>query len=82
MNDPLIPFITSANRAQSKTAPALTEPMDAHLSVSQTLALLAADMNAYPERALPVDTCLVARIISLVGQVDVDLNSPLSAEDE
>lgn len=39
-------------------------------------------MNAYPERMLPVDTCLVTRIISLVGQADVDLNTPLFAEDE
>ncbi|WP_268968741.1 type II toxin-antitoxin system PrlF family antitoxin [Pseudomonas paraversuta] len=56
--------------------------MEAHPSVSRTLELLAADMNSHPERILPVDTCLVARIISLVCQVDVDLNTPLSAEDE
>ncbi|WP_415264271.1 type II toxin-antitoxin system PrlF family antitoxin [Pseudomonas serbica] len=56
--------------------------MEGHLSVSRTLGLLAADMDTYPERMLPVDTRLVARILSLVGQVDVDLNSPLSAEDE
>ncbi|MNF15894.1 putative regulator PrlF [compost metagenome] len=55
--------------------------MEAHLSVSRTLELLAADMNAYPERLLPVEMRLVDRIISLVGEVDVDLNSPLSAED-
>ncbi|WP_281881584.1 type II toxin-antitoxin system PrlF family antitoxin [Pseudomonas atacamensis] len=56
--------------------------MDGHLSVSQTLGLLAADMDTYPERIQPVDTRLVARIFALVGQADVDLNSPLSAEDE
>jgi antitoxin PrlF len=82
MNDPRIPIITSVNRVQSKTAPTLTEPMEAHPSVFRALELLAADMNACPERMLPVDTCLVARIISLVGQVDVDLNTPLLAEDE
>ncbi len=82
MNDPRIPVITSTNRVQSKTSPALTDPMEAHPSVSRTLELLAADMNSHPERILPVDTCLVARIISLVCQVDVDLNTPLSAEDE
>lgn len=82
MNDPLIPTITSANRVESETAPALTEPMGAHLSVSRTLELLAADMDAHPERMLPVEMNLVARIFALVGQVDVDLNSPLSAEDE
>lgn len=82
MNDPRIPIITSENRVQNKTAPVLTEPMEAHHSVSRTLELLAADMNAYPERLLPVDTRLVTRIISLVGQADVDLNTPLFAEDE
>lgn len=82
MNDPRIPIITSANRVQSKTAPVLTEPMKAHPSVSRTLELLAADMNTYPERMLPLDTRLVVRIITLVGQLDVDLNTQLSAEDE
>lgn len=82
MNDPLIPIITSANCVQSKTSQALSEPMKAHPSVSRTLKQLAADMYAYPERIQPVDTRLVARITSLVGQMDVDLNSPLSAETE
>ena len=44
--------------------------------------LLAADMNAHPEHIRPVDSLLVDRIIALVGQVDVDLNTPLLAEDE
>ena len=81
MNDLRIPKITSAHRVQNKTSPA-KEPMEAHLSVSRTLGLLAADMDAYPKRMLPVDMRLVARIFELVGQVDVDLNSPLQAEDE
>lgn len=78
MNDPRIPIITADNRVQSKTA----EPIEAHLSVSRTLELLAADMNAHPEHIRPVDSLLVDRIIALVGQVDVDLNKPLLAEDE
>lgn len=81
MNDPRIP-ITSENIVQSTTAPVLTEPMKAHSSVSRTLELLAADMNAHPEHIRPVDSLLVDRIIALVGQVDVDLNTPLLAEDE
>jgi antitoxin PrlF len=81
MNDPRIPNIASAHRVQNKTSPA-NETMKAHLSVSRTLKLLAADIDAYPERMLPVEMNLVARIFALVGQVDVDLNSPLSAEDE
>ena len=82
MNVPFIPNFTSANRVESEIAPALTEPRGARLFVSRTLELLAADMDAHPERMLPVEMNLVARIFGLVGQVDVDLNSPLSAEDE
>lgn len=80
MNDPRIPNIKSAHHVR-KTSPA-NEPMERHLSVSRTLGLLAADMDTHPERMLPVEMNLVARIFSLVGQADVDLNSPLSAEDE
>ncbi|MHC8304800.1 type II toxin-antitoxin system PrlF family antitoxin [Pseudomonas sp. PB3P13] len=54
--------------------------MEAHLSTSRTLELLATEMDEHPERILSVEMCLVARINSLVGQVDIDLNSPLSAE--
>ncbi|WP_339526385.1 type II toxin-antitoxin system PrlF family antitoxin [Pseudomonas sp. EL_65y_Pfl2_R96] len=82
MNDPLIPLISPANRVESENSPAFIEPMGAHLSVSKTLELLAADMDAHPERVLHVEMNLVARIFALVGQVDFDLNSPLLAEDE
>ena len=82
MNEPHIHNFMSANHIESETAPALIEPMEAHLSVSRTLELLAADMNAHPEHIRPVDSLLVDRIIALVGQVDVDLNTPLLAEDE
>jgi hypothetical protein len=82
MNVPRFPFITTTNRVQSKISPAPIELMEAHLSVSQTLELLAADMNAHPELIQLVDKHLVARIISTGGLLVVDLNSPLSAEDE
>jgi antitoxin PrlF len=82
MNEPHIHNFMSANHVESETAPALIEPMEAHLSVSRTLELLAADMNAHPELIQPVDSRLVDRINALVGQADVDLNSPLSAQDE
>ena len=80
MNDPRILNIKSAHHIQ-KTSPA-NEPMEAHLSVSRTLGLLAADMDAHPELIQPVESRLVDRINALVGQAEVDLNSPLSAEDE
>ena len=80
MNDPRILNIKSAQHVQ-ETSPA-DEPMEAHLSVSRTLGLLAADMDAHPELIQPVDSRLVDRINALVGQADVDLNTPLFAEDE
>lgn len=80
MSKPRMPNIKSAHHIQ-KTSP-VNEPMEAHLSVSRTLGLLAADMDAHPELIQPVDSRLVDRINALVGQADVDLNSPLSAEDE
>lgn len=80
MNDPRIPNIKSAHHVR-KTSPA-NDPMEGHLSVRRTLELLAADMNAHSELIQPIDTRLVARILSLVGYVDVDLNLPLSAQDE
>jgi antitoxin PrlF len=82
MNDPRITIITSANGIQSQTASVLTEPMEAHSSAYRTLELLAADMNALPECIQTVDRRLVDRIIALVGQVDIDLNTPLLVDDE
>jgi antitoxin PrlF len=46
------------------------------------LGFLARDITEHPERLQAVDTGLVQRIQSLVGGVDVDLNAPLSADDE
>lgn len=82
MNSPRTPNITSANHVQSKSSASLTEPMEADLSTIRTLELLTAELDERPERILPVEKRLVARINSLVGQLDIDLNSPLSAEDE
>jgi antitoxin PrlF len=46
------------------------------------LGFLARDITEHPERLQAVDTGLVQRIQSLVGGVDVDLDAPLSADDE
>ncbi|MGV8934903.1 MAG: type II toxin-antitoxin system PrlF family antitoxin [Gallionellaceae bacterium] len=43
---------------------------------------LARDISSHPERLQAIDTGLVQRIQSLVGRVEVDLDAPLSAEDE
>jgi antitoxin PrlF len=50
--------------------------------LGQFLGFLARDIANHPERLLSVDTGLVKRIQSLVGGVEVDLEAPLSADDE
>lgn len=50
--------------------------------LAQFLGFLAQDMVANPERLQAVDKNLVKRLKSLVGKVEVDLDAPLSAEDE
>lgn len=46
------------------------------------LAFLADDMARHPDRLQAVDKGLVERLRSLVGKMEVDLDAPLSADDE
>jgi antitoxin PrlF len=46
------------------------------------LGFLARDMAAHPERIRAVNAELAQRIQALVGGVEVDLDAPLSADDE
>jgi antitoxin PrlF len=46
------------------------------------LGFLARDMADHPERLQAVDAALAQRIQVLVGGVEVDLDAPLSADDE
>jgi antitoxin PrlF len=46
------------------------------------LGFLARDMAEHPERLKAVDAEFARRIQSLVGSVEVDLDAPLSADDE
>lgn len=48
----------------------------------QFLDFLAADITRHPERLHSLDAGLVQRLQSLVGDVDIDLDTALSAEDE
>ena len=50
--------------------------------LSQFLGFLAADITRHPERLQAVDAGLVQRLQSLVGGVDVDLDTALSADNE
>ncbi len=54
-----------------------TDPVMDHF-----LEFLASDMAAHPRRLQTLDTGLIERIRDLVGATEVDLNAPLSANDE
>jgi len=46
------------------------------------LAFLANDIAQYPERLQTLDEGVVKRLRSLVGDMEIDLDAPLSADDE
>jgi antitoxin PrlF len=46
------------------------------------LDFMARDLASHPERVHRIDRGLIERIQALVGQVDVDLDAPLSSDDE
>lgn len=50
--------------------------------LGQFLEFLARDIAQHPERLVAADTELVSRIDRLVGTASLDLDAPLSADDE
>jgi antitoxin PrlF len=50
--------------------------------LGQFLTFLASDIASHPDRLSAIDTNLVQHIQSLVAGVEVDLDAPLSADDE
>ncbi|MNI91054.1 putative regulator PrlF [compost metagenome] len=59
----------------------LTPPKDDPV-FGQFLGLLARDITNNPERLQVVDAEFVTRIKSLASDVEIDLDAPLSADDE
>lgn len=51
-------------------------------AIGQFLHFLARDIATHPEHLLAVEAGLAAHIQSLIGNIEVDLDAPLSAEDE
>nr|WP_314876643.1 type II toxin-antitoxin system PrlF family antitoxin [uncultured Pseudomonas sp.] len=51
-------------------------------AVGQFLNFLANDIANHPHRLTAIDAQLVARLDALVGDLEVDLEQPLSADDE
>ena len=50
--------------------------------INQFLTFLASDMTKHPERLQMLNKDLVSHVSSLVSDVDIDLDAPLSDEDE
>ena len=50
--------------------------------IGQFLDFLAHDIASNPHRLAPLDAGLVRRLNALLGDVEVDLDAPLSADDE
>jgi antitoxin PrlF len=50
--------------------------------LGQFLGFLANDITSHPERLQVIDAGLVVRINSLAGKTEIDLDAPLSADDE
>lgn len=50
--------------------------------IDQFLGFLAKDIAGHPQNLQAIDASLVSRIHALVGDIDVDLDAPLAAEDE
>lgn len=50
--------------------------------LGQFLGFLARDIAEHPERLQAIDASFVQRLQSLVGDIEVDLDAPLSANDE
>lgn len=46
------------------------------------LKLLEDDIRSHPQNLITLDSTILARLDSLVGGIDIDINSPLSADDE
>ena len=50
--------------------------------LGQFLGFLARDIASHPERMQAIDASFVQRLQSLTGGIEVDLDAPLSADDE
>jgi len=51
-------------------------------AIGQFLSFLAHDIATNPQHLQAIDSNLAARIHSLVGSIEIDLDAPLSADDE
>ena len=58
------------------------EPVEGDPALAPFLALLQQDIAAHPERLLPITANLAGRLQELVGGIEVNLDAPLSHDDD
>ena len=58
------------------------EPVEDDPALAPFLALLQQDIAAHPERLLPITANLAGRLQELVGGIEVNLDAPLSDDDD
>ncbi|WP_043302099.1 type II toxin-antitoxin system PrlF family antitoxin [Pseudomonas sp. GM55] len=80
MNDSNPTPSISTTHSRSASEHASTSENDQELS--GFLKLLEDDILSNPESLIALDSTVLARLDSLVGGIDVDINSPLSADEE
>lgn len=59
-----------------------THSSEGERELCEFLTLLKNDIQSNPEKLVALDSTLLARLDSLIGGMDIDINSPLSADDE
>lgn len=59
-----------------------TAPSEDDRVLCEFLTQLEDDIRSHPEKLIALDSTLLARLDSLVGGIEVDINFPLSADDE
>ncbi|MEJ8862284.1 type II toxin-antitoxin system PrlF family antitoxin [Pseudomonas jessenii] len=59
-----------------------TDASENDLELYEFLKLLEDDIRSNPEKLVALDSTLLARLDSLIGGIEVDINSPLSSNDE
>ncbi|MGJ7515147.1 type II toxin-antitoxin system PrlF family antitoxin [Pseudomonas baetica] len=72
----------STPTGHSRSEPECIDDSENDQVLFKFLSLLEDDILSNPEKLIAFDSTLLARLDSLIGGLDVDINSPLSADDE
>ncbi|MGF6332044.1 hypothetical protein ABH909_004922 [Pseudomonas sp. BS3782 TE3695] len=70
------------SRIHSGSEPERSDASNNDREICEFLTLLEDDIRSHPEKLVALDSTLLARLNSLIGGIDVDINARLSADDE